>query len=171
MDTVVTQEDIALYVEEHSEKFILKSPLYQYYLAKIASKNKRDIRFVYKLFSKKNVNLMQNFNLASSTVISNNDTGWYTVQELRKALQMAVSEKRLLRLVERKPLVIGSKDKKYVYVLLPLKIIKVGQMTPKEYLSDRVREIILHNRKLALAKQLEYEIYEDAKKKDEFEVY
>ncbi len=171
LDTIVTPEDIKLYIEEFSDDFILKEPLFQYYLAKVASKNKRDILFIYKLFKRKQINLMQDFNLASSTVIQNNDTGWHSAQELLKSLPEELTAKDLQKLKVRKIFIVTSKNKEYTYLLLPLKIMRAGKMSPQEYISDKVKDIILHNRKLALAKQLEYEIYEDAKKKNEFEVY
>lgn len=169
LDTLVTEEDVAMYVAEYPDNFVLQEPLFRYYLAKIMQKNSGDIKFVRSLFSKKEINLMQDFKLQSTTVISNYDFDWYTINDILRSLPTEVSKKELKDLKEGSVFV--TKDSIFTYLVRPLEIIKEGEMSPQEYINDKVREIILHNRKIALAKQLEYEIYEVAKTKNQFEVY
>lgn len=169
LDTLVTKENVALYVAEHTNSFVLKEPLYRYYLAKVLKKNKDDEKLLKTLFSKEEVNLMQDFDLENTTVIGSYDVDWYTGKEILEKLPENIDKKDL------KNLKIGKisifKDENSVYLLRPVGIAKEGEMSPQDYIYDKVREIILHNRKIALAKQLEYEIYEVAKTKNQFEVY
>lgn len=169
LDTLVTEEDVAMYVAEYPDNFVLQEPLFRYYLAKIMQKNSGDIKFVRSLFSQKEINLMQDFKLQSTTVISNYDFDWYTINDILRSLPAEMSKKELKNLKEGSVFV--AKDSIFTYLVRPLEIIKEGEMSPQEYINDKVREIILHNRKIALAKQLEYEIYEVAKTKNQFEVY
>lgn len=169
LDTLVTKEEIAIYIKEYEENFILKEPLYRYYLAKVLTKNTRDVKFLSALFSKKDIDLMQDFHLENTTVITSNETDWYTAADILKVLHAEVDKEDLKKLKEGKVFV--TKDKTSTYLLRPIEIIKEGKVSPQAYIESRVREIILHNRKIALAKQLEYELYEDAKTKNRFEVY
>ncbi len=172
LDTSVTDEEVEQYINEHSDRFILKESVYQYYLAKVLSKNKKDVYFIYNLFSKNEVNLMQDFNLSNTSVITANDVDWYSEGELLSSLPQEVGEKHYLWwLKEGQVAKFTSKDKETTYLLKVLKKVKKGKVSPKGYVEKNVRKIILHNRKLALAQQLEYEIYEDAKNKKQFEVY
>lgn len=169
LDTLVTKEDVARYVSEYPDNFVLQEPIYRYYLAKVLNKNKSDVAFIRSLFSKKEVNLMQDFDLQNTTVIGSYDVDWYTVGEILKHLPVGMDRKDLKDLKAGK--LFTTKDEEAVYLLRPLEIIDAGKMSPQEYIDDKVRKIILHNRKIALAKQLEYEIYEVAKEKSQFEVY
>lgn len=169
LDTLVTEEEVAMYIKEYPDNFVLQENLYKYYSAKILKKNTDDIKFVKRLFSKREVNLMQDFDLKSSTLIGSYDIEWYTERELLANLPEDIIKSDLKQLREGK--IFETKDSLSVYLLRPLQIIKKGQMSPQEYVNGKVREIILHNRKIELAKKLEYEIYEDAKTKNQFEVY
>lgn len=169
LDTLVTEEDVKNYVKENSEAFILKEPIYQYYLAKVLAKNRRDIYFILNLFSEENVNLMQDFKLENTTIITNYDVDWYKSKDILRNLPDDLNLKDLKSLREGK--VFTFKDDKTTYLLKPIKIIKAGEMEPYDYIERKVKGIILHNRKLALAKQLEYEIYEVAKAENQFTVY
>ncbi|PVX50096.1 hypothetical protein C7377_1746 [Balneicella halophila] len=169
LDTIVTDEELTNYVAEHSESFVLKRPIYKYYLAKVLTKNKKDIALISSLFSKRNINLMQDFQLENTTVISNYDGGWYTAKDILRNLPSEADLKDLNSLKEGK--VLTMKDQTTTYFLKPIKIIPEGEMSPVDFINEKVREIILHNRKIALAKQLEYEIYEVAKTNNQFEVY
>lgn len=169
LDTLVTEEEVAMYIKEYPDNFVLQENLYKYYSAKILKKNTDDIKFVKRLFSKSEVNLMQDFDLKSSTLIGSYDIEWYTERELLANLPEDIIKSDLKQLREGK--IFETKDSLSVYLLRPLQIIKKGQMSPQEYVNGKVREIILHNRKIELAKKLEYEIYEDAKTKNQFEVY
>lgn len=169
LDTLVTEEDIAMYVAEYPDSFLQREPLYRYYLAKVLKKNSSDIKLIRSLFSQKEINLMQDFNLANTTVISNYDVDWYTADEILKQLPSDVSKKKIKSLQVGK--ILSLEDQNTVYFLRPVEISKEGTMSPQKYIQGKVREIILHNRKIALAKQLEYEIYEVAKSKSQFEVY
>lgn len=169
LDTLVTEEEVAMYIKEYPDNFVLQENLYKYYSAKILKKNTDDIKFVKRLFSKSEVNLMQDFDLKSSTLIGSYDIEWYTERELLANLPEDIIKSDLKQLREGE--IFETKDSLSVYLLRPLQIIKKGQMSPQEYVNGKVREIILHNRKIELAKKLEYEIYEDAKTKNQFEVY
>ncbi len=168
LNTVVTEKEIGEYVTKHASNFITKETLYHFYSAKILTKNKKDIKFIKKLFSEKEINLMQDFDLENTTVISNCDEDWYTEKELLKYVPLSPYE---LKVVLKKDVVITKKEEDITYILKPLAIVKKGQMSPQEIINEKVTKIILHNRKIALAQQLEYEIYEDAKNKNQFEVY
>ncbi len=166
LDTLVTSQDVAIYLKEYSDHFILQEPLYRYYWAKILKKNKEDVWFVASLFEKSEIDLMQDFDLKSSTVIGVFDLDWYRGEELLEKLPKGAMLKGL-----RKGKVATFQDEEAFYFLKPIEIVQEGELSPQEYVQDKIKAIILHDRKIKLAKRLEYEIYEDAKEKQQFEVY
>ncbi len=166
LNPLVTDEEVTNYLKEHPNRFVKKEPLYRYYWAKILKKNKKDFWFISHLFRKTKINLKQKFDLESTTAIEAYDTGWHRGEELLKKLPKRVNLGTL-----KKGLVYRFQDKNAMYLIKPIAILKGGVISPKKDVKDKIKGIILRNRKIELTKKLEYEIYEDAKEKQQFEVY
>ena len=59
----------------------------------------------------------------------------------------------------------------YIYFLRIFDHKLPGQIKPLEFVKDEIENIIVNKRKVALAKELEDQIYERAERNKEFEIY
>jgi hypothetical protein len=64
-----------------------------------------------------------------------------------------------------------SSDENFLYFLKVDRYRISDNVSPIEFVKDDIRNLILNKRKVDLAKQLEEEVYNEAKKDDDFEIY
>ena len=66
---------------------------------------------------------------------------------------------------------IEASDEDFVYFLTIFEYKLIGEVAPLEFVSDRISDIIINKRKITLKKELEKDIYEEAKTSNTFEIY
>lgn len=164
----VSMEDVEAYVTAFSDNFKLKQPLYRFYFAKIMSKNKTDVWTLYNKFKADEIDLTKKMSLDNTTFFTIYNEDWYVQKDIVHLLPEDFDEKKL-NIAEGK--VFMTTDKTTTYLIKPIEIRKVGDVSPPEFVYKQVKEIILHKRKIELAKKLDLEIYEDAKKNNRFQIY
>lgn len=168
LDTLVQQEEVEEYVQKYAENFILSEPIYQFYFARILSKNKGDIKKIKKIFAKDSLDLTKDYELESSTLLVSYDEDWYTAREIFALLPENIETKKI-RL--QRHLTVKEKGKDKTFLIKIRKMIPAGKVSPATYVTKKVKEIIVHKRKINIAKKLEYDVYEDAKKNNLFKIY
>lgn len=168
LDTLVQQEEVEEYVQKYAENFILSEPIYQFYFARILSKNKGDIKKIKKIFAKDSLDLTKDYELESSTLLVSYDEDWYTAREIFALLPENIETKKI-RL--QRHLTVKEKGKDKTFLIKIRKMIPAGKVSPASYVTKKVKEIIVHKRKINIAKKLEYDVYEDAKKNNLFKIY
>lgn len=168
LDTLVQQEEVEEYVQKYAENFILSEPIYQFYFARILSKNKGDIKKIKKIFAKDSLDLTEDYELESSTLLVSYDEDWYTAREIFALLPEDIETKKIKL---QRHLTVKEKRKDKTYLIKITKIIPAGKVSPASYVTKKVKEIIVHKRKINIAKKLEYDVYEDAKKNNLFKIY
>lgn len=168
LDTLVQQEEVEEYVQKYAENFILSEPIYQFYFARILSKNKGDIKKIKKIFAKDSLDLTKDYELESSTLLISYDEDWYTAREIFALLPENIETKKI-RL--QRHLTVKEKGKDKTFLIKIRKMIPAGKVSPATYVTKKVKEIIVHKRKINIAKKLEYDVYEDAKKNNLFKIY
>ena len=66
---------------------------------------------------------------------------------------------------------VEEEDSLYLY-LLKINEYKISEeISPLEFVKDDIRNIIVNKRKVALVKELENEIFEEAKKDEDYQIY
>lgn len=164
----VTMEDIQNYITAFSDNFKLQEPLYRFYFAKIISKNKTDVWTLYSKFKSEEIDLTEKMSLDNTTFFTIYNEDWYVKKDILNLLPEDFDEKKL-NLEGSKVFMITDKTK--TYIIKPIEIKKEGDISPPEFVYEQVKKIILHKRKIELAKKLDLEIYEDAKKNNRFQLY
>ena len=66
---------------------------------------------------------------------------------------------------------IEASDEDYIYFLRIFEYKVVGEIAPLEFIRESVADIIINKRKIALKKELERKIYEEAQQTNAFEIY
>lgn len=169
LDTVVSNREVRTYIKKYPANFKLSTPIYQFYFAKVLSKNKSDIKLLKKIFSEKKIDLTRHFNLSTSSVLVSYDEYWYPESEVLDLLPQREDKKKIDLKGIKKYMMLKDKGTTYFIKIKARK--PKGAKSPVAYVLNKVKEIIIHKRKIKIAKELEYDIYEDAKKNHSFELH
>lgn len=160
LDTLVTQEQLEAYHKEHSQSFVLKSPILKFRYADIMKDSPNKEKILEMLSSEPVVSE----ELASSTALRFIDSadGWTDARVLAGEFGLEPVEMIALKkdnVIKYEPE--GRGDMKVAYVF---EFVNTGCVAPIEYCSDRIRDIILSERRHLLLEQLDRDILEDARK-------
>ncbi len=78
-----------------------------------------------------------------------------------------LQKKQLLK----KEFFIQKEDSISLYLVTVKQVLKRNDLAPKSYITPTIRQMILHQRKLLLLRNIEETLIEDAQKKEQFEIY
>ena len=93
-----------------------------------------------------------------------NDTIWLSRDDVLR--EVPVSQDKL-----RRKGFIEAKDSFYVYFVAVKGFSMRGSTSPLSYERDNIREIILNKRKIQLVEAMEQDLYKEAVKNNDFEIY
>ena len=95
-----------------------------------------------------------------------NDSIWVSLKSVLKKLPVLKKIKNI-----KKNAFIQKKDSLGVYLVAVNNLLKKNQIAPKNYVLPRIKQMILHKRKLELIKKIEKSLVKDAIKNKQFEQY
>ena len=172
LDTVVETEEIEKYYEEHLKDFQLKDNILQFAFIQIPIQSD-------------SVDLAKEFiqNITDTTIDRSrveafcqnnaidyylNDEHWISFNELIKRLPIETFNQELFLKNNR---FIEIKDHPYWY-FANLRDFKIKEdVSPLNFEKDHIQNIILNRRKLSLLNSLEKDIYDEATRVQQFEIY
>ncbi len=170
LDTVVAEKEIQEYYNTNKDNFQLKKPILKVSYIKLPE-NAPKISMVKKLFLSKDmrdVDLLEKYCFKYSPNFSLMDTAWHYIDDLDKILPMSqISEhnynnlNRIFEILENNAL--------YLIVLRDSKF--RDSLSPITFEKDNIKNLILNQRKLALINQMEKEVFIEAQKNNELEIY
>lgn len=157
LDTLITEEQLNQFYEEHQGHFISQEPLLKYWYAKIAA-NKSGLDKFYERWKNKNKNYIENYCSKMSNSYSLNDTLWIAASEIKQQLP----QKLISRINFEKKGVFQANHNGFEYFLNINSVIKKGGEEPKEYITDKLIKLILHKRKTEMLDKLRDVLYSKA---------
>jgi len=170
LDTQVNENDIHEYYLKNSKNFKLNEELIQFKFLFIRNDNldKEELVSLFKTGEKEDVVqlLEKEFQLDSYHL---NDSIWVKYSDVVRGIP-------ILNNIEKKELVKKSKfiqkeDSLGLYLISVKKVLRRNEIAPKSYIAPTVKNMILHQRKLLLLRNIEETLLEDASKKEQFEIY
>ena len=172
VDTEVSESEIEKYYREHQENFELKQNIIKGIYAKVPQEAPR-IGRLRKLFQgeldEQAREEIRSYCLSFASTYSLDDSTWYNFEGIIANTPL-VSIPNKVQFLQKNEF-IETSDDIYVY-LVKVQDYKISdQISPLEFVRDDIEKIITNQRKVALTQELEEEIYRDAKKKNEFEIY
>ena len=170
LDTAITTSQIEQYYNENKQNFELKENIVRVEYYKFdpqtpdLSKFKNWFRSGREADKEKRTEYA--FNYAAEHYL--NDSTWISYTDLisRVPLQ-AYNQEQFLR----NNRYVEINDSTAVYFIQILEYKTENNHSPLEYVYPTIKNIILHQRKLDLIKEMENRLYEDAQKRNEFEIY
>ncbi len=170
LDTVITYSEIETYYNGHKDLFVLDVPIVKARFLDIMNDSPNRERIVKKMSSSDYDDLVEADSLAYSSALKYFDYSdrWITAVALAK--EFGTDYATMLSGLKNGYIEVdsGNGDLQVAYIC---DIRRGGTLAPIEYCEDRIRDIILSNRKHALFTDLERDLLDDALDKQNFVIY
>ncbi len=98
-----------------------------------------------------------------------NDSIWIKYSDLIANIPIFKDEDKKSLL--KKGIFIQKEDSLSLYLLTIKKVLQRNEIAPKSYILPTIKQMILHQRKLLLLRNIEETLIDDANKKQQFEIY
>ena len=171
LNTEVSDEQIQKYYEENIDNFILKQNIIRSKFVKVPKGAPRLDRLRALLYSSRASDLeeLNSYCLSFAAAYELNDSIWMTFDEVVKNSPLAEIPNKVQFLRNRK--YSETSDDQYRYYLKIEEYRISDNVSPLEFVREDIHNIITNKRKVELAKELEQNIYENAKSTNGFEIY
>lgn len=166
----VSDIEIKEYYEEKSENFILRQNLSKCIYFKIPSSAPQVWR-LRRSIKNYPADTLQLWKYANEHAVKafTEDSVWVKFDEVLLETPMKdITDKA--QFLKRNSYVEVS-DEEYIYFLKILEYKVVGEVAPLEFIGESVKDVIINKRKIALKKELEKKIYDEAVQTNAFEIY
>jgi hypothetical protein len=170
LDTVITEDDIDEFYLNNNELFKLNEELVKLKYIKIGKEasNKKELIRLFKSTKKSDFeNLKKKVILLQSHHL--NDSIWIKYSDLTNEIPILKTEDKQQLL--KKENFIQKEDSLSLYLVTIKKVLQSNETAPKSYITPTVKQMILHQRKLLLLRNIEETLINDATKKQQFEIY
>lgn len=170
LDTIVTVREREEYYESHQDSFKGKNGVFKGRLVKMQNSSP-NLQVMRKLAQEREIEGLEELEqLAynSAYKYSNYDNNWVDLNVVAKETGAPLDE--LQHLMEKQKGVVEVKDTIYTNILQVLDYIAPGEVTPFEYNSGKIKEIIISRRKQELLTNLQRDILQDALDNDKLKI-
>ena len=171
LDQDIDDEEILEYYNNNVDNFVLKQNIIRgkYIEVPIEAPNTRRIKKLIRSKKQEDFEELKAYCLSFASTYQLYDTVWMVFEDLVKNSPLAEIPNKVQFLRTRK--YVENTDKDHLYFLLVEKYRISDNISPMEFVSDQIRNIILNKRKVELAKKLEDDVYQKAIDAKEFEVF
>lgn len=170
LNTEITTEDLEKFYNENGQNFKLNEELLKFKYIKIGKDvlDKKDLIKLFKSSKKEDLLELQSRELSLSSEYLNDST-WVKYSDF-------VSEVPLFKFVAKEELLknnnfIQKEDSLSLYLVTVKDVLKRNEIAPKSYIIPTIKQMILHQRKLLLLRNIEETLIDDARKNKQFEIY
>lgn len=167
----VSEEEIKEFYEKNSQEFELRQNIVKAIFIKIDAKSQEKEKFIELMLSKEANAKEELSQLCNEKAVSYylQDSTWIDFDELIRLTPFEGIPNKINFLKNNRFSQMQEGD--FVY-LLQVKEYKISeQISPLEFVKERIRSMILNQRKVTLIKKLEDELYKNAKKNKKFEIF
>lgn len=171
LDDSVSDADVQKYYNEHIDNFILKQNIVRgtfLVVPKGAPRTNRLRELIYST-KEKDITELRSFCLSFSTAYHIADSSWMEFDKLVVGSPLAEIPNKV-QFLKSNPYYETS-DTESLYYLKVDEYKISDNVSPLEFVREEIKNIILNKRKVELAKKLEDDVYENAAKRNDFEVY
>ncbi len=167
----VSDDDVARYYSEHIDNFILKQNIVRGTFIVVPKGAPRTNRVKDLIYSTKDKDLteLKSFCLSFSTAYHLADSTWMEFDKLVVGSPLSEIPNKVQFLKSNPYYETSDAESMYFLKVDEYKI--SDNVSPLEFVREEIKNIILNKRKVELAKRLEDDVYENAAKRKDFEVY
>ena len=172
LDTLITEEEIQRYYQANTDRFRLERPLLKARYM-IISADARSLKTLKSLMSSDDeADVMEADSLGAYAAHKYADAADTWMDAITLAQEMGTDYRTLLASINNKSQFAevddGSGNLRIAYIA---EMAPEGKPAPVEYVTERIRDIILSNRKRKLETDLEQDLLEDALRNQKFVIY
>lgn len=167
----VSQQEIEEYYKTHVDNFILKQNIIQGTYIKVPKGAPRTKRIKDLMFSTKpkDVEELKSYCISFSDAFHLPDSSWMVFDKLVVGSPLAEIPNKIQFL--RSYPYYETSDNDFLYFLKIDGYKITDNVSPLEFVREEIKNIILNRRKVELVRKLEDQVYENAVKQNEFEIY
>jgi hypothetical protein len=171
LDDSVSDADVQKYYNDHIDNFILKQNIVRGSFIVVPKGAPRTNRLKELIYSskEKDITELRSFCLSFSTAYHIADSSWMEFDKLVVGSPLAEIPNKV-QFLKSNPYYETS-DTESLYYLKVDEYKISDNVSPLEFVREEIKNIILNKRKVELAKKLEDDVYENAAKRKDFEVY
>ncbi|MCE2734058.1 MAG: peptidyl-prolyl cis-trans isomerase [Chryseotalea sp.] len=171
LDTVVTAQEIEAYYKQYNSNFVLKQNIVRatYLKVPLTAPKIKKIKDLIISTKEKDKAELKSYCLSFASAYHLADSTWMQFDDLVKDSPLTdIPDK--LQFLKRTPYYETSDDT-HLYMVNVEEYRISDSVSPLEFVREEIINIILNKRKVALAKQLDEEVFNKAKENEEFEIY
>ena len=170
LNTEITDDDIEQFYISNNQNFKLNEELVKLKYIKIGKDvlNKKELIKLFKSAKKEDLDTLDSKELFLKSHHLN-DSVWVKYSDLIIKIPIFKTEDK--KHVLKKDNFIQKEDSLSLYLVTIKQVLKRNEIAPKSYITPTIKQMILHQRKLLLLKNIEETLIDDATKKQEFEIY
>jgi len=171
LDTVVTAEEIETYYKEHVDNFILRQNILRGRFIKVnkEAQKLRSVKRWIKSDRPQDLRSLEEYAFQFANDYSLEDSTWVKFDELTKNSPFSTITNKIQFL--RRNSYVEEQDSLYLY-LLKINEYKISEdVSPLDFVKEDIRNVIVNKRKIALVKELENEIFEEARQNEDYQIY
>jgi len=167
----VSEKEIELYYNANLDNFPLKQNIIRGKFIKlpIDAPKLNKVKKLILSSRKKDIEGLQEYCFANALNYTLVDSIWINYDDLVRGSPFAETPNTVQFLRNRRYAEVADSDFKYFLKISEYK--KSDDIAPLEVVKDQIIDIIINKRKIALAENLEKEVYNEAKKQNSFEIY
>ncbi|MDO9136744.1 MAG: hypothetical protein Q7U21_02890, partial [Lutibacter sp.] len=168
--TVITDDDIDQFYLNNNEIFKLNEELVKLKYIKIGKEdsNKNELSKLFKSTTYKDLERLKEKALFMKSHHLN-DSIWIKYSDLLNEIPVLKTEDKQQLL--KKDHFFQKEDSLSLYLVTIKKVLQSNEIAPKSYITPAIKQMILHQRKLLLLRNIEETLINDATKKKQFEIY
>jgi len=167
----IKEREIKEYYDQHAADFVLKQNIVRCLFAQISKEAPRISRFTkdFKAYPESDIEDIREYCTQFANKAFLDDSVWVDFTEVISAtpFEDIISESKILSSRDY----LENQDSTYLYFLKILEYKMVDEVSPLEFVQEDIRNIIINKRKIALKRELEEKVYNDAEENDAFEVF
>ena len=170
LDTIVRQSEREEYYKAHQGSFVGRNGVFKGRLVKMqnSSPNLQVMRKLAKGRDAEVLEELEELAYNSAYKYSNYNNNWVDLGIVAKEVGIPVAE--LQQVLQKQKDVAEVKDSVYTNILQVLDYVRPGEITPFEYNSEKIKEIIISRRKQELLLNLQRDILNDALNNDKLKI-
>jgi hypothetical protein len=171
LDNTVTDNEVEQYYKEHTDNFVLKQNIVRCTFIKVPKEAPRTKRIKELMFSQneKDLNELRSYCLSFSSAYHLMDSTWIEFDKLVVNSPLAEIPNKV-QFLKTSPYY-ETNDTQSLYFLKIDEYKISDNISPLEFVREDIKNIILNKRKVELAQKLEQDVYENAIKNKDFEIY
>jgi len=170
MNSEITPSDIDEFYTNNKQNFKLNEELVKLKYIKFAKEleNNKELTKLFKSTKEADLDSLRTKELFLNSHHLN-DTMWVKFGELVNKIPILKNENKKSFLKKNK--FVQKEDSISLYLVTIIEVLERNDLAPKSYVTPTIRQMILHQRKLLMLRNIEETLTNDASKNKEFEIY